>query len=166
MNQEEILKLLDEKKIEYTLVHHKAVFTIDEMNEVDVPNKDRIAKNLFLRDDKKRSYYLVSIEETKRADLKALRTLLSSRPLSFASEDDLVYILSLKKGEVTPFGLLNDKEHKAVFIIDSYFEGGIIGIHPNDNTATVFLKASDLLSVLENSGVKTEIADLRSFSSR
>lgn len=166
MNQEEILKLLDEKKIEYTLVHHKAVFTIDEMNEVDVPNKDRIAKNLFLRDDKKRSYYLVSIEETKRADLKALRTLLSSRPLSFASEDDLVYILSLKKGEVTPFGLLNDKEHKAVFILDSYFEGGIIGIHPNDNTATVFLKASDLLSVLENSGVKTEIADLRSFSSR
>ena len=166
MNQEEILKLLDEKKIEYTLVHHKAVFTIDEMNEVDVPNKDRIAKNLFLREDKKHSYYLVSIEETKRADLKALRTLLSSRPLSFASEDDLVSILSLKKGEVTPFGLLNDKEHKAVFILDSYFEDGIIGIHPNDNTATVFLKASDLLSVLENSGVKTEIADLRSFSSR
>lgn len=166
MNQEEILKLLDEKKIEYTLVHHKAVFTIDEMNEVDVPNKDRIAKNLFLRDDKKRSYYLVSIEETKRADLKALRMLLSSRPLSFASEDDLVSILSLKKGEVTPFGLLNDKEHKAVFILDSYFAGGIIGIHPNDNTMTVFLKASDLLSVLENSGVKTEIADLRSFSSR
>ena len=155
MNQEEILKLLDEKKIEYTLVHHKAVFTIDEMNEIDVPNKDRIAKNLFLRDDKKRSYYLVSIEETKRADLKALRTLLSSRPLSFASEDDLVYILSLKKGEVTPFGLLNDKEHKAVFILDSYFEGGIIGIHPNDNTATVFLKTADLISIL--SGIGTEI---------
>ena len=155
MNQEEILKLLDEKKIEYTLVHHKAVFTIDEMNEVDVPNKDRIAKNLFLRDDKKRSYYLVSIEETKRADLKALRTLLSSRPLSFASEDDLVYILSLKKGEVTPFGLLNDKEHKAVFILDSYFEDGIIGIHPNDNTATVFLKTADLISIL--SGIGTEI---------
>ena len=155
MNQEEILKLLDEKKIEYTLVHHKAVFTIDEMNEVDVPNKDRIAKNLFLRDDKKRSYYLVSIEETKRADLKALRTLLSSRPLSFASEDDLVYILSLKKGEVTPFGLLNDKEHKAVFILDSYFEGEIIGIHPNDNTATVFLKTADLISIL--SGIGTEI---------
>ena len=155
MNQEEILKLIDEKKIEYTLVHHKAVFTIDEMNEVDVPNKDRIAKNLFLRDDKKRSYYLVSIEETKRADLKALRMLLSSRPLSFASEDDLVSILSLKKGEVTPFGLLNDKEHKAVFILDSYFEGGIIGIHPNDNTATVFFKTADLISIL--SGMGTEI---------
>lgn len=155
MNQEEILKLLDEKKIEYTLVHHKPVFTIDEMNEVDVPNKDRIAKNLFLRDDKKRSYYLVSIEETKRADLKALRMLLSSRPLSFASEDDLVSILSLKKGEITPFGLLNDKEHKAVFILDSYFEGGIIGIHPNDNTATVFLKTADLISIL--SGIGTEI---------
>ena len=157
LTRDDILAILDKKGIEYREFFHSAVYTIEEAEHLSIPGFDilRVPKNLFLRDDKKRSYYLVSIEETKRADLKALRTLLSSRPLSFASEDDLVYILSLKKGEVTPFGLLNDKEHKAVFILDSYFEGGIIGIHPNDNTATVFLKTADLISIL--SGIGTEI---------
>ena len=160
MNQEEILKLLDEKKIEYTLVHHKSVFTIDEMNEIDVPNKDRIAKNLFLRDDKKRAYYLVSIENHKTADLKALRHLIESRPLSFASEEDLGRILMLGKGEVTPFGLLNDGEHEAEFIMDSFFSDGVIGIHPNYNSETVFLPSSDLISILSDSGVKCRVLSI------
>ena len=160
MTREDIITLLDNRKIEYSLVQHIAVFTIDEMNEVDIPHKERIAKNLFLRDDKKRSYYLVSIEEDKRADLKVLRTLLSSRPLSFASEEDLESILSLRKGEVTPFGLLNDNEHKAVFILDSYFSGGIIGIHPNDNSATVFLETKEILSIFEESKIETHIVDI------
>lgn len=160
MTKEDIITLLDNRNTEYSLVQHKAVFTIDEMNEVDIPHKERIAKNLFLRDDKKRSYYLVSIEEDKRADLKVLRTLLSSRPLSFASEEELESILSLRKGEVTPFGLLNDNEHKAVFILDSYFSGGIIGIHPNDNSATVFLETKELLSIFEESKIETHIVDI------
>ena len=160
MTKEDIITLLDNRKIEYSLVQHQAVFTIDEMNEVDIPHKERIAKNLFLRDDKKRSYYLVSIEEDKRADLKVLRTLLSSRPLSFASEEELESILSLRKGEVTPFGLLNDNEHKAVFILDSYFSGGIIGIHPNDNSATVFLETKEILSIFEESKIETHIVDI------
>ena len=160
MTREDIITLLDNRKIEYSLVQHKAVFTIDEMNEVDIPHKERIAKNLFLRDDKKRSYYLVSIEEDKRADLKVLRTLLSSRPLSFASEEELESILSLRKGEVTPFGLLNDNEHRAVFILDSYFSGGIIGIHPNDNSATVFLETKELLSIFEENKIETHIVDI------
>lgn len=160
MTKEDIITLLDNRKIEYSLVQHKAVFTIDEMNEVDIPHKERIAKNLFLRDDKKRIYYLVSIEEDKKADLKVLRTLLSSRPLSFASEEDLESILSLRKGEVTPFGLLNDNEHRAVFILDSYFSGGIIGIHPNDNSATVFLETKELLSIFEESKIEAHIVDI------
>ena len=41
------------------------------------------AKNLFLRDDKRREYYLVTVRQDKRVDLKALRRALGSRPLSF-----------------------------------------------------------------------------------
>ena len=42
-----------------------------------------VAKNLFLRDDKRREYYLVAVRQDKRVDLKALRRALGSRPLSF-----------------------------------------------------------------------------------
>ena len=68
--------------------------------------------------------------------------------------DELADILGLIPGAVTPFGLLNDAENKVVFYIDAAFREGIglIGIHPNDNTATVWLKAEDLIRLIEDHG--------------
>lgn len=63
----------------------------------------------------------------------------NTRPLSFASEQDLMNIMNLIKGSVTPLGLLNDNELKVIFYLDNDFLSGkqIIGVHPNDNTATL-----------------------------
>lgn len=152
LQRTDIEKLLNDRGCQYTISEHPAVFTIDELYDYDIPDRERIAKNLFLRDDKKRAYYLISIEGSAKADLKELRRILSSRPLSFASEDDLMKYLKLSKGEVTPFGALNDEEHKVIVRISSFFRGGMIGIHPNTNTATVFLNADDLISILRDSG--------------
>lgn len=152
LQRNDIEKLLNGRGCQYTISEHPAVFTIDELYDHDIPYRDRIAKNLFLRDDKKRSYYLISIEGSAKADLKELRSILSSRPLSFASEEDLGKLLKLSKGEVTPFGALNDDEHKVIVRISQFFKGGIIGVHPNTNTATVFLNTDDLISILRYSG--------------
>lgn len=160
MERNEVIAILEKENIGYESIRHKAVFSIKEMIDADVKNPDRIAKNLFLRDDKKRSYYLVSVRNDKAVDLKALRTAIQSRPLSFASEEDLKAILSLGKGEVTPFGLLDDRDHKAFFILDEYFEDGIIGIHPDDNTETIFLKTSDLLSLFSGYGISWKIVEI------
>lgn len=158
-SRDDVLSLLREKGIAYESVHHIAVFSIPEMEESGVPHGERIAKNLFLRDDKKRCYYLVSVRNDRHVDLKALRHIIGSRPLSFASEDDLHSILGLGKGEVTPFGLLNDTEHRAAYILDSFFSDGIIGIHPNDNTETVFIPAAELLSIMKENGTESSVID-------
>ena len=143
-----ILEILEETDVSYRIVRHPAVHTIEEMMNEDIPEKDRIAKNLFLRDDKKRKYYLITVNKDRKIDLKQLRTLIASRPLSFASESDLLQILGLEKGAVTPFGIVHDENRKAALYIDSFFENGEIGVHPDDNTATVFLKTEDLINVL------------------
>ena len=59
---------------------------------------------------------------------------------------------ALIPGAVSPFGLLNDSEKKVVFYIDEAFKegSGLIGVHPNDNTATVWLKAEDLIRIIGN----------------
>mgnify|MGYP000676871859 CR=1 FL=1 len=44
--------------VSYEKYEHIPVFTIEEMDAVEVPHKEWIVKNLFLRDDKKRNYYL------------------------------------------------------------------------------------------------------------
>ncbi len=160
ISRNEILSALDNEKIEHEIAEHPAVFSIDELYEHEIPHRERIAKNLFLRDDKKRLYCIVSLRPDVKADLKGLRKTIGSRPLSFASEEDLEAILSLSKGEVTPFGLLNDLEHRAKLFIDSFFKGGIIGVHPNDNTATVFLSSDDLISILSRSGAEASYIDI------
>lgn len=161
MEKEQVLSLLENKGIPYRLIHHAAAHTIDEMDELGVENGEEIAKNLFLRDDKKRNYYLICLQKDKTADLKALRQTLGCRPLSFASESDLQQYLALPKGAVTPFGALNDTEHKVHLRFDSTLAGfAAVGVHPNDNTATVFLKLADLMGLLQGLGSDVALVDL------
>ncbi len=70
-------------------------------------------------------------------------------------------ILGLISGAVTPLGLLNDREHKTTFWLDKSFleDSGLIGVHPNDNTATVWFKTQDLLRLLEESGTQITLFD-------
>lgn len=156
VTRSDIISMLEEKGIPFREFHHRAVHTIAEAEGLSIPGFDmsRVPKNLFLRDDKKRRYYLVSIAPDKTADLKELRRILGSRPLSFASEEDLMALLSLEKGSVTPFGLLADSAHRTVAVFDSFFSEGMIGIHPMENTSTVFLRFSDLKALLEEQGTE------------
>ena len=66
LTKQDIVDLLDSKKIKYDIVEHQAVYTIDEMLDCDLPYPDLIAKNLFIRDDKKRKYYLITCLEDKK----------------------------------------------------------------------------------------------------
>ena len=43
--------------------------------------------------------------------------------------------------------------------LDSAFSDGLIGVHPNDNTATVWLRGSDLVKVIEEHGNTVIMAD-------
>ena len=160
MNKEQIYRYLKQKNIWYEITKHKAVYNMKDLQDVDLPYPEGDAKNLFVRDDKKRNYYLITVKGTKKVDLKEFRHQNNTRPLSFASEEELFQILNLTKGSVTPLGLLNDKLHKASFFLDKELlkDPGIIGVHPNENTATVWLKTKDIIEILkENNVCVTEI---------
>ena len=162
MNKQEIYAFLKDKDIWYEITEHKAVFNMDELNDIDLPYKEYDAKNLFVRDDKKRNYYLITVKGNKRVDLKDFKNKNDTRPLSFASENDLMSIMNLIAGSVTPLGLLNDKDLKVTFYLDKDFfnDKGIIGVHPNDNTATVWLKAQDLIKIIQEHGNNVNIVEL------
>ena len=153
MNKTELLNCLSNSQIQYILVEHEAAKTIEEIDSFHLPNAEYIVKNLFLRDDKKRNYYLLVAQKDKTINLKELRTNLGTRPLSFASEDDLLRFLVLPKGSVTPLGILNDETHSVQVIMDSdVFSYPLVGVHPNENTATVWLSPNDLKRIIEEHG--------------
>ncbi len=99
-------------------------------------------------------YFLITVKGDKRVDLKEFRLKNNTRALSFASENDLMNIMHLLPGSVTPLGILNDEERKINVFIDKDFKESpyIIGVHPNDNTATVWLKIDDLINIIKEHG--------------
>lgn len=160
MNKEEIYAFLEKSSIEFEAVEHKAVFNMDELGTIELPHPEWEAKNLFVRDDKKRNYYLITVKGMKRVDLKDFRRKHGLRALSFASADDLLEIMKLTPGSVTPLGLLNDSERRVKFYLDAEFEGGMMSVHPNDNTATVYMKAADVLRLIIEHGSEAEMAEI------
>lgn len=162
MNKQEILDYLKEKNVLHEVTEHKAVYNMEEVSQIDIPYPEAEAKNLFVRDDKKRNYYLITVKGDKKVNLKEFRKENNTHALSFASEDELKSIMGVIPGAVTPFGLLNDKELKVKLFIDKEFAktGHLIAVHPNDNTATVYLKAEDLIDIIKEHGNQVEVITL------
>lgn len=160
-NKENVFKKLEELNINYEVIYHEAAYTIDEMEDLHLENMNDVAKNLFLRDYKGREHYLVVLGKDKKADLKHIKTQIGSTPLSFASEERLMKYLKLGKGSVSPLGILNDTEGEVKVVFDKELASkGKIGVHPNDNTATVFMDFKDLQKVIELNGNKIYFIDV------
>ena len=159
MTKQETYDYLTARGVGYEITEHPAVYNMTEMAEIPLPYPEADAKNLFVRDDKKRHYYMITVQGAKRVDLKAFRKQHGLRNLSFASADDLMSILGLIPGAVTPLGLLNDQEGKVELYLDAALSE-LIGVHPNDNTATVWIKTADLIRLIEEHGNMVRVVEI------
>lgn len=143
----DIFKVLEELEITYELLNHQAVYTVEEAKQLENMLEGIGCKNLFLT-NKKGNYYLLVIEENKKANLKELAKQVNVSKLTFASLEELKNILNLEPGSVTPLSIINDKDNKVLLIIDSYLENQKILVHPNTNTKTVAIKFNDLVKII------------------
>lgn len=151
-----VFEALETLGVPYEVWEHPAVYTIEEMDALHLPDPSVVVKNLFLRDAKGKQHFLVVLQKDKQADLRALGEHLGVK-LSFASEERLMKYLGLEKGAVTPFGILNDTERAVEVLLDADLECmPLIGVHPNENTATVVLKPADLVRIIERHGNPVE----------
>lgn len=146
------LAALDGAGVKYRLEEHAHADTIDDVVALGLEDGDRIAKNLFVRDAKKINYYVLTVRQDKHVSLKEAQEKMGAGKLTFASEEELEALLGLSKGSVTPLGYMNDAAKKVKFVIDRDFKDGVIGVHPCDNTATVWLDTDVLISLIRAHG--------------
>ena len=157
MKKGEIYALLKEEGIPFEALEHPAVLNMEDLEALRLSHPEREGKNLFLRDGQKKHYYLLTVRGEKRVDLKAFQRDNGLKHLSFASPEELEELRGLEPGGVTPLGLLNDADHRTQFFLDRDLTGGLIGIHPNENMATIWLRTEDLLRLLERYGSAAQI---------
>lgn len=156
---EELLKKLDELGINYELIKHSPVYTIEDMENLDVSifKGAEICKNLFLRDQKGKRHFLVLLCGNKKANLQKVQEQAYSTRLSFASNERLEKYLGLKPGCVSPMGLINDKEKNVEVLIDKDLRNKEnISFHPNTNEASILISYDSLKDFLEYCGNEVE----------
>jgi Ala-tRNA(Pro) deacylase len=140
--------------IAYKLFKHQPVFKAEDKPVLIDSDVDTIpglqSKNLFLKDKKYNSFFLVSVSEDKRVDLKALSDVLGCGRFSFGKSEELFELLKLEPGSVTPLGLIFDKQNKVTFVLDEDFlTTSFVNFHPLRNNMTVSLTPQQFLACME-----------------
>ncbi len=160
MKDKSVKDYLNQLDIKFQTHKHPAVYTVGEAEKYYVNIKGIHSKNLFLKDRKARRFYLVVLKGDKQLNISNLEERLNEK-LKFANEQELLQILDLTKGAVTPFGLINDKQAKVEVIIDKdIWEAETVAFHPNINTETLELKGKDFQKYIKSLKNKITILDL------
>ncbi len=147
--------------INYKRVDHPAVYTMEEMDSLGIFNRGVVGKNLFLRDNKGHRHFLIFVFGDKHVNLESVQNELGIKHVSFGSAERLDKYLGLTKGSVSPLGAINDTEAAVEFIIDNEFKNyPCIGVHPNQNTSTVWLSFEDLIKVIKENGNKIDFINI------
>ena len=143
-----LYEILNDLNIKYEEITHKAITTIEEAKLIEHSLLGIGTKTLFLK-DKKKNFYLIILEENKRANLKEIELFLQTKNLKFANEDNVKEILEIKPGAITPLAIINDKDIKTKLVIDKDLINNNILVHPDTNTKTMSISYEDLIKLIE-----------------
>ncbi len=147
---EQLYEALDALSIEYRVLEHGPVRTVDEAREIrgDLENGAHV-KNLFLRDRPGRMW-LLTVERDLELDLKGLREPLGARgSLSFGSRRRLMERLGLEPGAVSPLAIVNDVEGVVQVVLDEALaRAPLVHLHPLRNHLTLSIAPRDLARFL------------------
>lgn len=139
-----LYKILEELSIPFDYYGHPPVPTIEEAKKYWKDIEAAHCKNLFFRNHKGNRHYLVIIEHTHELSIRDLEQRLKQGKLTFASDQRMEKYLGLTPGSVTPFGLINDREHHVHLFLDKNLKDfQRISFHPCINTASIVLQFAD-----------------------
>ena len=158
---EDLLAMLEALGIGAMTHQHAPLFTVEESRALRGSIPGLHSKNLFVRDRKKR-YFLVTVEEDAQVDLKVLHHAIGAQgKVSFGSAEALFELWGVKPGSVTPFGAINDREKQVTVVLERRLaEAALVNFHPLDNSQTTTLSGPDLMRFLRACGHEPILLDL------
>ena len=151
--QKELFELFERLDITFDYYEHPPAPTIEEAMKYWVNIDATHCKNLFFRNHKGDKHYLVVLDHRHDLHIHDLEKRLNQGKLSFASEQRMTKYLGVKSGSVSPFALINDKEHHVyMFLDESIAKCDKISFHPNINTASLVINNDDFHKFIDQTG--------------
>ena len=169
--QQKVLDYLKEHNIPFSCYEHPEGKTIEEAKRWWRNDGSVHCKNIFMRNHKGNQHYLICFHCDHDLDIHDLEARLkaaleapgkpSCGKLSFASPERMMKYLGLEPGSVSPFGLINDKEHHVHLFLDAGLlddknypqpQHKTLSFHPNDCRGTVVIALEDFERYLKELG--------------
>jgi len=148
-----VVERLRDLGIAFERHEHPPVATVEQAAEHWAGIDAAHCKNLFLRNQKGDRHYLLILEHSKKADLRAVANQIGDGKLSFGSPERLLKHLGLTPGSVSPFGLIHDSAHSVRVVVDRDLQSAArLSFHPNINTATLVVSKDDFVRFLAACG--------------
>lgn len=156
-NEAKLYRIFDEIGItEYRVHEHEAIFTSQEAEDKGLLMDGLNLKNLLIKDRKSGRFFLMILDDHRRMDEKHFRKLIGWGKIRFANSEELMELLGLTPGAVSPFGLICDMEKQVTVVLERKITEAAdtepVNFHPNRNTATLSLSKADFIRFLDFMG--------------
>jgi Ala-tRNA(Pro) deacylase len=160
LTPDELFDRLDALDVAHKTYSHPPVFTVAEAVALRGQLPGGHCKSLFLKDKKGGLWLVVALEE-RRVDLKRLADALAAPRFSFGNPELLYEALGVRPGSVTPFALINDRDHRVTVVLDrAMLDRDPLNYHPLENDRTTAIAPADLLRFVKACGHEPRILDL------
>ena len=147
--EQKAYRLLERLHIPYQRVEHEPADTMEQCQAIGDALQVRICKNLFLCNRQKTAFYLLMMPGDKPFRTKQLSAQINSARLSFASAEDMQWLLGVTPGSVSVLGLANDTAGEVRLLVDEdLLRDEWIGCHPCRNTGSLRLPARAVWDII------------------
>ena len=173
--RQQVFDVFDALGIPYEVASHPPINSAFDRERQGIVVNALICKNLFLRNKDKSRHYLFTLPIDKRADLLALQKALGETRLSFGDAEALWELLRIRPGSVSLLNIIGawsvpggspgetsaDSVRALKFLVDAEtLREPRIGVHPNDNAATIMFAPGRLPELFRHYGADFEFVDL------
>lgn len=149
-----------ELDIEHENHEHQAVFTVEESRGIKADIPGAHTKNLFLKDSAG-DFWLVTVPAEGAVNLKGLPQAIGCKRVSFGKPEDMVRLIGIEPGSVTPLAMINAEPGSVTLVLDAELaEEPRVNVHPLRNTATVGLAGADILRLARHWGHEPMVATI------
>lgn len=161
-NRDGLLHFLEQHAIGYQEVRHDAVYTMAESAMLNLALPGCRCKNLLVQAKKGVDRFLVVTPPDASVDLGALGRLLGVGRLSLCPPEEMMHLLGVSPGAMSPLALVADMEAgKVKLMMDaSLYAASHFLFHPLDNSSTVTVSSDGLQRFLAATGHSLEFIDI------
>ncbi len=147
---ENVLKILDENKIEYKKFDHEPVKTSEEAAKVRGVELKTGVKAMLLKTSEEK-FIMVLIEADKKVDLKKIAGMENTKKVQFAKTDEVLAETGCDTGAVPPFGhTKNGAPNKIKTYLDkNILLNGSVNFNAGNRTVSVSMEGKDLENVVD-----------------